>query len=73
MSMNLIRLTSLSSISSAVQTDYVLWEIVGAIKLFSRIPVTVSTSAFQAYHQCCCAGSSLAWGLYVRALVCGIF
>ena len=35
--------------------------------------VTVSTSAFLACHQCCCAGSSFAWGLNLRALVCGIF
>ena len=35
--------------------------------------VTVSTSAFLACHQCYCAGSSLAWGLNLRALVCGIF
>ena len=34
--------------------------------------VTVSTSAFLACHQCYCAGSSLAWGLNLRALVCGI-
>ena len=35
--------------------------------------VTVSMSAFLAYHQCYCAGSSLAWGLNLRAVVCGIF
>ena len=35
--------------------------------------VTVSTSAFLACHQCYCAGSSLTWGLNLRALVCGIF
>ena len=35
--------------------------------------VTVSTSAFLACHQCHSAGSSLAWGLNFRALVCGIF
>ena len=35
--------------------------------------VTVSMSAFLACHQCCCAGSSLAWGLKLRAVVCGIF
>ena len=35
--------------------------------------VTVSTCAFLACHQCYCAGSSLAWGLNIRALVCGIF
>ena len=33
--------------------------------------VTVSLSAFLACHQCQCAGSSLAWGLNLRALVCG--
>ena len=35
--------------------------------------VTVSMSAFLTCHQCHCAGSSLAWGLNLRALVCGIF
>ena len=35
--------------------------------------VTVSMSAFLACHQCYCAGSSLAWGLNLRAVVCGIF
>ena len=35
--------------------------------------VTVSTSAFLACHQCYCAGLSLAWGLTLRAVVCGIF
>ena len=35
--------------------------------------VKVSVSAFLACHQCYCAGSSLAWGLNLRAVVCGIF
>ena len=35
--------------------------------------VTVSMSAFLACHQCYCAGSSLVWGLNLRAIVCGIF
>ena len=35
--------------------------------------VTVSMSAFLACHQCYCAGSSLAWGLNLRAVVYGIF
>ena len=35
--------------------------------------VTVGTSAFLACHRCYCVGSSLAWGLNLRALVCGIF
>ena len=35
--------------------------------------VAVITSAFLAYHQCCCTGSSLAWGLNLPALVRGIF
>ena len=35
--------------------------------------VTVSMSAFLACHHCYCAGSSLAWGLNLRAVVCGIF
>ena len=34
---------------------------------------TVSTSAFLACHQCYCAGSSLAWDLNLRTVVCGIF
>ena len=34
--------------------------------------VTVSMSAFLACHQCYCAGSSLAGGLDLRAVVCGI-
>ena len=34
--------------------------------------VTVSTSAFLAYHQCYCEGSSLARGLNLRDLVCGV-
>ena len=35
--------------------------------------VMASTSAFLAYHQCYCVGLSLAWGLNLQALVCGIF
>ena len=35
--------------------------------------VTVSMSTFLACHQCYCAGSSLALGLNLRAVVCGIF
>ena len=35
--------------------------------------VTVSASAFLACNQCYCSGSSLAWGLNLRAVVCGIF
>ena len=35
--------------------------------------VKVSMSAFLACHQYCCAGSSLAWDLNLRAAVCGIF
>ena len=35
--------------------------------------VMVSVSAFLACHQCYCAGSSLAWGLNLRAVVYGIF
>ena len=33
----------------------------------------VNTSAFLAFHQCYCAGSSLTWGWNLQALVCGIF
>ena len=35
--------------------------------------VAVSTSAFLACHQCYCVGLSLAWGLNLRAFVCGLF
>ena len=35
--------------------------------------VTVSMSAFLACYQCYCAGSSLAWGLNLWVVVCGIF
>ena len=35
--------------------------------------VTVSTSASPACYQCYCAGSSFAWGLNLRDLVCDIF
>ena len=35
--------------------------------------VTVSMSAFLTCHQCYCAGSSLAWGLNLGAVVYGIF
>ena len=35
--------------------------------------VTVSKSAFLTCHPCYCAGSSLAWGLNLRAVACGIF
>ena len=35
--------------------------------------VTISMSAFLACHQYYCAGSSLAPGLNLRAVVCGIF
>ena len=46
-----------------------MWQdLVGAMR-----GVTVSMSAFLACHQCYCMGSSLAWGLNLRAVVCGIF
>ena len=35
--------------------------------------VTASMSAFLACHKCYCVGLSLAWGLNLRAVVCGIF
>ena len=35
--------------------------------------VMVSMSAFLACHQYYCTGSSLAWGLNLWAVVCGIF
>ena len=34
--------------------------------------VTSSMSSFLACHQCYCAGLSVAWGLNLRPLVCGI-
>ena len=43
------------------------------LKLGATRGVSGSTSAFLACHQCCCGGSSLARGLNLRALVCGIF
>ena len=49
-----------------------LWKCGGYIRGATR-GVTVSTSAFLACHQCYCAGSSLAWGLNLRSVVCGIF
>ena len=41
--------------------------------MFQQSGITVSMSAFLACHQCYCAGSSLAWGLNLRAVVRGIF
>ena len=35
--------------------------------------VMVSMSTFLPCHQCYCAGLSLAWGLNLQAVVCGIF
>ena len=35
--------------------------------------VTDGMSAFLTCHQCYCTGSSLAWGLNLGAVVCGIF
>ena len=35
--------------------------------------VAASTSAFLSCLHCYCAGTSLAWGLNLRALECGIF
>ena len=43
------------------------------IQCWAMRGVTVSTSAFLACHQCYCAGSSLAWGMNLQPLVCGIF
>ena len=40
-----------------------------SIRELSMCGVMVSTSAFLACHQCYCVGSSLAWGLNLRALV----
>ena len=45
----------------------------GCTSLGATSGVTVSMSAFLACHQCYCAGSSLAWGLNLQAVVCGIF
>ena len=48
-------------------------EILGNGVMGTTRGVTVSMSAFLACHQCYCAGSSLAWGLNLRAVVYGIF
>ena len=50
------------------QSSYSTWTMFGMF-----CGVTVSMSAFLACHQCYCTGSSLAWGLNLRAVVCGIF
>ena len=42
------------------------------VRIVETCGVTVSMSAFLACHQCYSAGLSLAWGLNLRALVCGI-
>ena len=70
----------LSVSTSAVYTQKIMvqsrmsdvWE---TVALFNGATpgVTVSMSAFLACHQCYCASLSLAWGLNLRALVCGIF
>ena len=44
-----------------------------SLRLGATRGVTVSMSTFLACHQCYCAGSSLSWGLNLRAVVCGIF
>ena len=46
---------------------------VGHVLFGATRGVTVSMSAFLACHQCYCAGSSLAYGFNLRAVVCGIF
>ena len=43
------------------------------LKFRMTCSATVSISAFLACHQCYCAGSNLARGLNLRAVVCGIF
>ena len=43
------------------------------VDLWATRGVIVSMSAFLACHQSYCAGSSLAWSLNLRAVVCGIF
>ena len=52
---------------------YLLRSTVPVVSFGATRGVTVSISAFLASHQCYCAGSSLAWGLNLRAVVCGIF
>ena len=49
--------------------DKSFWDITAGAKR----GVTVSMSASLACHQWYCAGSRLAWGLNLRAVVCGIF
>ena len=60
-----VSLTASKHFNTGLQWD-VKW--IGAMR-----GVMVSMSAFLACHQCYCAGSSLAWGLNLRALVRGIF
>ena len=62
--------TTTTSISTTATTTTaaVILILLGATR-----SVTVSMSAFLAFHQCYCAGSSPAWGLNLRAVVCGIF
>ena len=48
-------------------------DLISCIIILMMRSVAVSTSAFLAFHQCYCAGSSLAWGLNLRVSVCGIF
>ena len=48
-------------------------DVVTVVMLYATRGVTVNMSAFLACHQCYYAGSSLAWGLNLRVVVCGIF
>ena len=53
--------------------DHCIGEIFACLTDGATHSGTVSMSAFLACHQCYCAGSSLAWGLNLWAVVCGIF
>ena len=66
-----IAVNTYKSLSREAETSIfqrIIWQNIGA-----TCGVTVCMSAFLVCHQCYCAGSSLAWGLNLRAVVCGIF
>ena len=80
MHMKFERLLSKSLTTLEVMTDYLVVHTgLGVSERCVRLKhratrgVAVSMSAFLACHQCYCAGSSLAWGLNLSAVVCGIF
>ena len=64
----LVRLHSEGVRSQPFISKFLLW----SNKIWYDADVAVSMSAFLTCHQCYCLGSSLTWGLNLRALVCGI-